>query len=237
VQTELVIDGRACAGEGEALVVVNPTTEEPLVTMHGASEAQVGSAIAAANRALATWRRTPAGERCDLLHEAANRLASLTDSIARTMTLEGGKPLVENRDEIGWCVACLHFYAELGRAGEGTVIPPVEACQVALVLKEPIGVVGCIVPWNYPLLLLFWKVAPALSAGNVVVAKPSEVTPLSTLAVVEQAFAHLPDGVFQVVTGAGSVGRQLVEHPDVHMIAFTGSTPTGQWIARTRRTP
>ena len=97
------------------------------------------------------------------------------------MTLEGGKPLVENSDEVGWTAAAFDYYAEIGRNSAGRVIPPIESTQLALVLKEPIGVVGCIVPWNYPLLLLAWKLAPALAAGNTTVCKPSELTPLSTL--------------------------------------------------------
>ena len=97
------------------------------------------------------------------------------------MTLEGGKPLIENSDEVGWTAAAFSYYAEMGRNFGGRVIPPIESTQMALVLKEPMGVVGAIVPWNYPLLLLSWKLAPALAAGNTVVAKPSELTPLSTL--------------------------------------------------------
>ena len=98
------------------------------------------------------------------------------------MTREGGKPLLENTDEVGWTAAAFDFYAELGRASQGRVIPPIESTQLALVVKEPMGVVGCIVPWNYPLLLLAWKVAPALAAGNTIVGKPSELTPLTSLA-------------------------------------------------------
>ena len=97
------------------------------------------------------------------------------------MTAEGGKPLVENRDELDWTAAAFDYYAEIGRDHAGRVIPPIESTQLAMVVKDPLGVVGCIVPWNYPLLLLAWKVAPALAAGNCVVCKPSELTPLSTL--------------------------------------------------------
>ena len=107
------------------------------------------------------------------------------------MTLEGGKPLVENTDEIGWVAAAFDYYAEMGRNFAGRVIPSIEATQLALVVKEPLGVWGCIVPWNYPLLLLAWKLAPALAAGNTVVAKPSELTPLSTL-MLAPCVEHLP---------------------------------------------
>ncbi len=117
-----------------------------------------------------------------MLHEVARRLRESGDELARTMTAEGGKPLIENRDEIEWCAAAFDYYAEIGRDSAGRVIPPIESTQLAMVVKDPLGVVGCIVPWNYPLLLLTWKVAPALAAGCPVVAKPSELTPLSTLA-------------------------------------------------------
>ena len=102
----------------------------------------------------------PAIERGELLHEVATRLRARTDEIARVMTLEGGKPLIENSDEVGWTAAAFDYYAEIGRNFAGRVIPSIESTQLALVLKEPVGVVGCIVPWNYPLLLLAWKLAP-----------------------------------------------------------------------------
>ena len=109
------------------------------------------------------------------------------------MTAEGGKPLLENRDELEWTAAAFDYYAEIGRDHAGRVIPPIESTQLAMVVKDPLGVVGCIVPWNYPLLLLAWKVAPALAAGNCVVCKPSELTPLSTL-MLASVFEHLPAG-------------------------------------------
>jgi betaine-aldehyde dehydrogenase len=146
------------------------------------------------------------------------------------MTLEGGKPLVENRDEIEWCAAAFDYYAEIGRDSAGRVIPPIESTQLALVVKDPLGVVGCIVPWNYPLLLLSWKVAPALAAGNAVVCKPSELTPLSTLELAA-CFEHLPAGVVNIVAGAGDVGAAISAHEDVDCVAFTGSVATGRRVA------
>ena len=132
-----------------------------------------------------------------------------TDELARVMTLEGGKPLVENSDEVGWTASAFDYYAEMGRNFAGRVIPSIESTQLALVVKEPIGAWGCIVPWNYPLLLLAWKLAPAIAAGNTVVAKPSELTPLSTL-MLASCFDHLPPGVVNIVAGAGDVGSALV---------------------------
>src|SRR4029077_9504422 len=145
---------------------------------------------------------------------------------------EGGKPLVENRDEMGWSAACFNYYAEIGRNTRGRVIPSGESSQLNLVLKEPYGVVGAIVPWNYPILLMAWKVAPALAAGNTVVIKPSEMTPLSTLAFAD-IFDHLPPGVVNIVSGYGrEAGEPLVLDPRVRVIAFTGSLETGRQIAR-----
>ena len=165
-----------------------------------------------------------------MLHEVAARLRARTDELARVMTLEGGKPLLENSDEVGWTAAAFDYYAEIGRNSAGRVIPPIEATQLALVLKEPVGVVGCIVPWNYPLLLLSWKLAPALAAGNTTVCKPSELTPLSTL-MLAGCFDHLPAGVVNLIAGAGDVGEAITHDERVDCVAFTGSVETGKRVA------
>src|SRR5688572_25203360 len=165
-----------------------------------------------------------------MLHEVAARLRARTAELAELMTLEGGKPLLENSDEIGWTAAAFDYYAEIGRDSAGRVIPPIEATQLAMVVKDPVGPVACIVPWNYPLLLLSWKLAPALAAGNATVSKPSEVTPLSTLALAE-CFDHLPPGVVNLVAGAGQVGATIVADERIECVAFTGSVETGKKIA------
>ena len=153
------------------------------------------------------------------------------------MTREGGKPLLENRDEVGWTASAFDFYAEVARASAGRVIPPIEATQLALVLKEPLGVVACIVPWNYPLLLLAWKVAPALAAGNTIVGKPSELTPLSTLALAS-CVEHLPPGVVNLVAGRGRRRRaRWSTTSDVDGIAFTGSVADREPDRRARGAP
>ena len=128
--------------------------------MGAPSDEQLDAAIAAAREAAREWGRTPAVDRGELLREVATRLRARTDELAEAMTLEGGKPLIENSDEVGWTAACFDYYAEIGRDSAGRVIPSIESTQLSLVLKEPLGVVGCIVPWNYPLLLLAWKLAP-----------------------------------------------------------------------------
>ena len=207
METRLLIGGEQAGGSGEPLAVENPATEESVAELRFAAPDQVDSAIAAASEAAPGWGSMPALERAELLHEVAARLRAQTGDVARVMTLEGGKPLIENTDEVGWAAAAFDYYAEMGRNFAGRVIPSIESTQLALVLKEPIGVWGCIVPWNYPLLLLAWKVAPALAAGNTVVAKPSELTPLSTL-MLASCFEHLPPGAFNVVAGGGDVARR-----------------------------
>lgn len=226
MQTKLLIGSELVAGDGPQLVVENPFTESEIASVGAASPEQVANAVAAARSAATGWGRMPAGERGELLKHVAAGLRDRTEQLAELMTHEGGKPLVENRDEVGWTAAAFDYYAEIGRESEGRVIPPVESTQLALVLKEPLGVVACIVPWNYPLLLLAWKMAPALAVGNTVVAKPSELTPLSTLALWD-LFGDFPPGVVNILAGAGDVGQLLVEDERIDGVAFTGSVATG----------
>jgi betaine-aldehyde dehydrogenase len=230
VETRILINGEQAVGQGEPFAVENPFTEETLATVPAASGEQVGAAVAAAHAATREWAQTPAVERGELLHEVAAWLREHTDELARVMTLEGGKPLVENSDEVGWTAAAFDYYAEMGRNFAGRVIPSIESTQLALVLKEPIGVVGCIVPWNYPLLLLAWKLAPVLAAGNTAVCKPSELTPLSTL-MLAPCFEQLPGGVVNLLAGAGDVGEAVVRDERVGCVAFTGSVETGKRVA------
>jgi acyl-CoA reductase-like NAD-dependent aldehyde dehydrogenase len=233
VSQRMWINGGFVPGSSDGGIdVLNPYTEQVLDTVPAGTPADVEVAVEAAQAAFSQWRWIPAVERADFLHEVARKLRDKEESLAWQLTLEGGKPLVENLDEVGWVVGCFDYYAEIGRHSRGRVIPSIESSQLSLVLKEPFGVVGCIVPWNYPLLLMAWKVAPALAAGNTVVLKPSSVTPLSTLMLAE-VFDHLPPGTVNIVTGSGQqVGDALVTHPRVPVIAFTGSTATGQRIAQ-----
>jgi acyl-CoA reductase-like NAD-dependent aldehyde dehydrogenase len=228
-ETRLLIDGEQVAGDGPPLEVENPFTEQPVASVATPSAEQLDAAIAAARGAQRGWERTPAVERGEMLHEVARRLRERTDELAELMTLEGGKPRSENADEVGWTAAAFDYYAEIGRDSAGRVIPSIEATQLSLVVKDPVGVVGCIVPWNYPLLLLSWKLAPALAAGNVTVSKPSELTPLSTLALAP-CFEHMPDGVVNLLCGAGEIGAAIVGDERVDCIAFTGSVETGKKI-------
>ncbi len=230
---DLLIGGERVAGGGSPLAVENPFTTETIAEVPSATAEQLDAAVAAAREAFSGWSVTPAGERCEMLHEVARRLREEQEALARTMTLEGGKPLVENRDEIDWCAACFDYYAEIGRDSAGRVIPPIESSQVDVTFREPLGVVGLIVPWNFPLAIASWKVAPALAAGNSVVLKPAEQSPLSAIRLGELALeAGIPAGVLNVVPGLGeTAGRAIGLHPDIDCVAFTGSVATGKRVA------
>jgi betaine-aldehyde dehydrogenase len=226
----MLVNGERIKGTGDSVEVVNPATEEVIDAVPSASTEQVDEAVAAAKSAFKSWKKTPAPERGEMMKALGAWINENTDALATTLTSEGGKPLVENKDEMGWSAACLDFYAEIGRLERGRIVPSGEAGQLNLVFKEPYGVVAAIVPWNYPLLLLMWKLAPALAAGNTVVIKPSPFTPLSTLAMCEPMAEIFPAGVLNIVTGEADVGRALVDSRDVSLVAFTGSVETGKQV-------
>ncbi|HVY62570.1 MAG TPA: aldehyde dehydrogenase family protein [Planctomycetota bacterium] len=211
--------------------VENPATEETIGEVPVAGPEEVAAATAAARKAHAHWRRVPGVEKAKMLHAVAARIREMGHSLAETMTVEGGKPMIENLDEIEWTTAAFDYYAEVGRASRGNAIPPAFEHQVNFTVKEPYGTVAVIVPFNYPLLLMSWKVAPALAAGNCVIIKPAHQTPLATLAL-RKAFEPLPAGVVQVLTGGPETGEALVTDPRTDMIAFTGSTAVGKKIMR-----
>jgi acyl-CoA reductase-like NAD-dependent aldehyde dehydrogenase len=217
--------------ENGSLNVINPATEESIEEIRTSSRENLDKAAEKARRGFKEWRGVSGLERAELFHEIANNLRSNADELAEIMTREGGKPFIENHDEVGWTAASFDYYAEIARDSVGYLPAPIESQQLALVIKEPIGVVACIVPWNYPLLLAAWKVAPALAAGNAVILKPSEETPLATRRMVE-LFEGLPESLLQVVYGAGDVGEMLVRHPGVDMVAFTGSQETGRKVGK-----
>ena len=230
----MYINNRFTTGHAtESISVINPATEEILDEVPRHTPEDTRAAVDSAKVAFQDWKRVPANERAAALHQVAAKIRDHHDEIVRLLTQEEGKPIPENSEEVWWCEETFDYYAELARHERGRVIPPGDPGQFNFVLKEPHGVIGCITPWNYPLLLLIWKVAPALAAGNTVVIKPSQLTPLSTLQLVEVACNHLPPGVVNVVTGFGpEVGETLVTHPDVPMIAITGSLAVGQQVAR-----
>jgi|TARA_B100001250_G_C19784814_1_gene783631 betaine-aldehyde dehydrogenase len=219
------------SNNGSTFEVENPFTEEVISKVPDSSVHDVDAAVQAAKQAWKDWKMLGSLDMRDLLREIAVKSRNNDKEIASIITAESGKPLIECLDEIEWIASIFEYYSEIGRDQRGRVVAPVTPRSMSMVVKESYGVVGCIVPWNYPLLLMAWKVAPALAAGNTVVIKPSEVTPLSILRWIEIACDHLPKGIINVITGDGVTGASLVEHPDVKVIAFTGSVDTGKKIA------
>jgi len=220
---------------GQTIDVVNPATEEIIATVPAAETADVDAAVAAARAALdGPWGQMSARERGRLLWKLGERLMERVDEVARLETLHNGKPISESRQiEIPAAAECFQYYAGWADKIEGATIP-VTGNALAYTLREPVGVVAAIVPWNFPLLLASWKVAPALACGNTVVLKPASQTPLTAIALGEIALeVGLPPGVLNVVTGPGtSVGQAIVEHSGIDKIAFTGDTTTGKGIMR-----
>ena len=215
----------------EMLTVVEPATERVLAEVPRAGVAEVDAAVARAKQAFASWRAIAPADRSALLHRLADALADHHEDLAQLEARNVGKPIADARGEIGMVVDAFRYYAAAPERLLGQTIPV--AGGVDMTFREPLGVVGLIVPWNFPLVIASWKVAPALAAGNAVVLKPAELTPLTALELERIATeAGLPDGVVNVVAGPGSVcGQRLVEHPDVAKIAFTGSTEVGRSIA------
>ncbi len=192
-------------------------------------------AVGAAQRAFEKWSRTPASERIGYLRSIADVLNKNRESIALTNTLETGKPIRESRlVEVGGAIKTIEYYASIAGNLSGESMSISES-QLTVTLLEPIGVVGHIIPWNFPLLLSFWKIAPALAAGCTIVLKPAEHTPCAILEVAKLASeAGLPDGVLNIIPGLGEVsGQALVEHPGVGKVAFTGSTEVGKIVMKT----
>jgi acyl-CoA reductase-like NAD-dependent aldehyde dehydrogenase len=212
--------------------VLNPATEDVIGVVPRQTASDADRAVGVARSAFQKWRWTPAVEKGVMCHAIAAGMRQKQTELAELMTREGGKPFCENRDEVEWSAACFDYYAEIGRNSRGSSLPPVFEHQVNFTIKEPYGVVVAIIPWNYPLLLLAWKVAPALVAGNTVIIKPSEETPLATIALAE-VFRALPEGVAQIVTGYGEeIGEALVRHPGTDLIALTGSVETGKRVGQ-----
>jgi aldehyde dehydrogenase (NAD+) len=235
-QKKLLINNEWCdAAGGTTMEVVNPATEDVIATVASAGRHDVDVAVQAARAALSgPWGALSARERGRLVSRLADRLLERADEVARLETLHNGKPIFESRQiEIPAAAECFEYFAGWADKVMGETIP-VKGNYFTYTLREPLGVVAAIVPWNFPLLLAAWKVAPALACGNTVVLKPASQTPLTALALGEIAVeVGLPPGVLNVITGPGSsVGQALVEHPGIDKIAFTGDTSTGKSIMR-----
>ena len=211
--------------------VLEPATEQVLAEVPRAGVEETDAAVARAFTAFPAWRAVTPEERSRLILRLADAIEEHGDDLAQTEARNVGKPISDARGEIGMVVETFRYYASAPQRLLGHTIPV--ARGVDMTFREPLGVVGLIVPWNFPLLISSWKVAPALAAGNTLVLKPAELTPLSALELERIALdAGVPEGVVNVVAGPGSVvGKRLVEHPDVAKIAFTGSTEVGRGIA------
>jgi len=211
--------------------VINPATEEVVGRIEMADADAVAGAVGRARHAFEGWRRVAPGDRAGILRRFGDLVDAAREELADLEVAEAGHPIGNARWEAGNLRDVLHYYAGTPERLTGRQIPVAGGLDVTI--REPLGVVGLIVPWNFPMPILGWGLAPALAAGNTVIAKPAEYTPLTALRVAELGLeAGLPDGVFQVLPGHGPVaGRALVEHPDVRKIVFTGSTAVGRDIA------
>jgi aldehyde dehydrogenase (NAD+) len=220
------IDGEFVDGSGEQMKTINPATEEVLAEVGTASPSDVDTAVKAARKAYArTWSKMPGAERAKYLFRVARLIQERARELAVLESLDNGKPIKESRDS-DVPTAAAHFFYHAGWADKldyaGLGPDP-----------KPLGVAGQIIPWNFPLLMLAWKIAPALATGNTVVLKPAETTPLTALVFAEICQqAELPPGVVNILPGAGDIGSELVNHPDINKIAFTGSTDVGKLIQR-----
>lgn len=227
------INGQWCdALDSGQQVILNPATGEKLGSVPVMSAAETRTAIAAAHQALPAWRALTAKERSALLHNWHQLIMQHQDELARIMTLEQGKPLAESRGEIAYGASFVEWFAEEGKRVYGDLIPAPVASQRLLVMKQPVGVVAAITPWNFPSSMITRKTAPALAAGCTVVLKPAPQTPFSALALAELAHqAGIPAGVFNVVTGdASAIGSELTSNSLVRKLSFTGSTQTGRLL-------
>lgn len=237
-ESEMLIGGEWVSGAGGVLDVQNPATEETIGTINDATTEEVDRATNAARKAFPAWARLSPFKRSELLHKAGDLIDRRKDDIARAMTTEQGKPLNEARGEVFKLAQTLHFYAEEGVRVHGEIIPNESNAYQSLVVREPVGVVAAISPWNYPAELIGWKIGGALAAGCTIVVKPPELTPFSPLAIARALHdAGIPAGVVNMVTGKGSsVGQQLVESPLVDKVAFTGSGAVGLRIQQSSPT-
>src|SRR5213080_5529197 len=221
------------AAEGETMEVLNPATGETIAEVPRASAEDVDRAVQAAKKALVEWRETTPGERAEFLLKLAAAIEEHADEFAELESQNVGKPLSYAKDELPVCVDNIRFFAGAARVLEGKSAGEYMRGYTSWLRREPVGIVGGIAPWNYPLMMAVWKMAPALAAGNVQVLKPSEQTPLTTLRFAQLAAEILPAGVLNVITGDGiPAGEAIVKHPDVRMVSLTGDVATGKEVAR-----
>jgi acyl-CoA reductase-like NAD-dependent aldehyde dehydrogenase len=235
---KLIINGEAVdAASGRTFTTVNPATEEPICAVAEAGAEDVDRAVRAARAAFESgpWPKMKPAERQTVLWRLGDLLLEHGDELGRLETLDNGKPIFESRQiDLPMVANCFHYFSGWATKLTGETVP-VNPAFFTYTLREPLGVIGAIIPWNFPMIMVGWKCAPALAAGNCVVLKPAELTPLTAIRIAELALeAGLPPGVLNVLPGPGSVvGEAMVKHPGVDKITFTGSTEVGQRIMRT----
>jgi succinate-semialdehyde dehydrogenase/glutarate-semialdehyde dehydrogenase len=232
---KMYIDGQWCAaGDGKTIGVINPATEEVIADMAFGSRSDVKRALDAASRAMVGWMKQTPWERAKVLKRTAELMRERADAIARTLTMEQGKPLAESKAEVLHSADTFEWFGEEGKRAYGQVIPNSVAGKRHVTLKHPVGVVGAISPWNFPITLQSRKIAPALAAGCTIVTKPASQTPLCLVQVFECMIeAGLPAGVANLVTGpAQDVADEFLENPICRKISFTGSTEVGKQLMR-----
>ncbi|HJU98519.1 MAG TPA: gamma-aminobutyraldehyde dehydrogenase [Jiangellaceae bacterium] len=229
------VDGRAVeADAGRTAPLIDPSTGEVFAEAPLSGEADVDAAMQAAARAFESWRDTTPSERSRALLRIADAVEERADDLVRAEAQNTGKPIGLTRsEEIGPMVDQIRFFAGAARLLEGKSAGEYMTDHTSMIRREPVGVVAQVTPWNYPMMMAVWKVAPAIAAGNSVVLKPSDTTPVTTLMLAEMAAEFLPPGVFNVVTGDRDTGRELIRHPIPQMVSITGSTRAGVEVART----
>ena len=232
MDTQMLIGSGFQTGKDAEENVLNPKTGESIVMLPEASSEQIEAAVAAARKAFKTWSRTTPGERSGYLMQIADRIEAEADEFSRLEALNCGKPINAVRnDEIPAIVDCYRFFAGAVRCMQGSLAGEYMAGHTSMLRRDPIGVVASIAPWNYPLMMMAWKLAPAIGGGNTVVFKPSEQTPLTALKLARIISEILPEGVVNVVLGrGGTVGNALINHPGVDMISITGDIATGKKV-------
>jgi len=233
----LIIDGKAVdAASGATFTTVNPATEEPITTVAEAGPEDVDRAVKAARAAVdGPWAKMKPIDRSRVLWKLGDLVLEHADELARLETLDNGKPIFESRHvDIDMVARCFHYFSGWATKIAGATTP-VNPALFTYTLREPVGVVGAIIPWNFPMIMVGWKAAPALAAGNSIVVKPAELTPLTAIRIAELALeAGVPPGVFNVLPGKGRIaGEALVRHPGVAKLSFTGSTEVGTHLMRT----
>jgi len=235
IRHQLFIDGQFIEAEsGETLATLNPHDNSKIADVAMAGKADIDKAVAAAAQAFPAWASRSAADRGRILLKLADLIEANTEELARLESLDTGHPLKDSRAlDVPRTAACFRYFGGMADKFQGDVVP-VEAGFLNYLVREPVGVVGQVVPWNFPLMFTSWKMAPALAAGNTIVMKPAEITPLSSLKIAElMSEAGLPDGVVNIVPGLGAVaGQYIAEHEGIAKIAFTGSTVTGRRIVQ-----